>query len=336
MRPNLIAILILLTFFLLSLVTTAFAQTNTQYFESSFENEVLPAPLECGQGMYVPVNWTDADVGDGGIGTEMWYINASDSRAPSGGFPDGSHGIYGINTPDPDWSTENFLMQRLDDASPSLYVSWYQMFKELPSGKDIWLPIFWDYVRKDNVSNGQIIQYTVATIRVILVENQTTIAVSPDTHLNLTGALITPFALKPMQWYHFEFWHMSNETAGEITFKINDLTVFNFTGDTAAKTLSQDTVFSAIQGFEVGMQKPAIVSSNTYNFWLDNVVAKFEVMPESLIDDSGYDMIWPVLILVVLILSALIINVIARKRKWTQKINGTHFFSGPPPFCQKK
>ena len=332
MKAKLLAMSILLAFFLLSPITAAYAQTNTQYFESSFENEGVPAPQECGQGMYVPKNWTDADVGDGGIGTEMWYINASDSRAPPGGFPDGSHGIYGINTPDPDWSTENFLMQRLDDETPSLYVSWYQMFKQLPSGTDIWLPIFWDYVRKDNVSDGAILQYTFTIVRAILVENRITISVSPESHLNLTGASTTPFTIETMQWYHFEFWHLLNETAGEITFKINGLTVFNFTGDTVAKTLIQDIVFSAIQGFEVGMQKPAIVTSNTYNFWLDNVVAEFQVIP-GLPTDNADDVILPILILIALILTVLIINVIAREKKWMQKINGplilggTRFFS---------
>lgn len=318
MKAKLLAISILLAFFLLLPITSLRAQTNTNYFKSSFENEVFSAPRECGQGMYVPVNWTDADVGDGGIGTEMWYINESDSRAPPGGFPDGSNGIYGINTPDPDWSTENFLLKRLDDVTPSLYVSWDQMFQELPSGKDIWLPIFWDFVRKDSVSDGKIVQFTVSVVRAILVENQITISVDSDSNLNLTGASTTPFPIEAMQWYHFEFWHLLNDTTGEIKFKINGFTVFNYTGDATAKTLSPDTVFSAIQGFEVGMQKPAIVSS-TYHFWLDNVVAEFQIVPGSSIENTGEDVILPILILFVLVLTALIVNVIARKRKWMQR-----------------
>jgi hypothetical protein len=308
MKTKTLAVSILLTFFLLSPITTTYAQTGTQYFESSFENESLSAPQRCGQGMYVPSGWTDADVGDGGSGTEMWYIDESDSRAPPAGFPDGSHGIYAIVTNDADWSTENFLM-RIVPESFELSLTWYQMFEQLPSGTSDWLPIFWDYVRKVRVSDGTVVQFTVPFVKAILAGDQISISAATDSHVDLTGATTTPFTLDAMQWYKFEFWHLWNETDGKITFKINEQTVFDFTGDTVAKTLDQDTVFTTIRGFEVGMQFPILASSNNYTFWLDNIIAGYNVIPE-----FPAEMILPILIL-----ATLVVVVAVTRKKWLPK-----------------
>src|SRR3989304_9368506 len=111
------------------------------------------------------------------------------------------------------------------------------MFKQLPLGTSDWLPIFWDYVRKDSASDGQTVQFTVSVIKAILTGNQISISTDTDAHVDLTGASTTAFTIETDQWYHFEFWHLWDATEGKITFKINDVTVFDFTGDTVAKTL---------------------------------------------------------------------------------------------------
>lgn len=312
MKAKLLAISVLLIFLLLSPIIGVYAQ-NIQYINTSFENE--PSPQQCFWDGYTPSPF-GGDIGDGEFTnpdvSTMWVIDSSDDpqlgRLPPS-FVDGDKVVYGNVMPDPDWSTECFLLYVIVDTTEFFYISWYQAFDPLPSGSD-YLPIFWDYVRKVRVSDGQTIQYTVPVIRATLSGNAISIAAHGDANVDLTGASTTSFPIQASTWYKFEFWHIWDETAGEITFKIDDTTVFSFTGDTVAKTLDSETEYTPIHGFEVGMQYPALASSTVYSYWIDNIVAGNHIIPE-----------FPTEFLLLLLVPITLIVIVVGKKAlhWTQR-----------------
>lgn len=244
--------------------------------QSSFENEPVSAPRECGQGLYVPKDWADADVGDGVSETKLWYIDASDSRAPSGGFPDGSHGIYGIADADVngDWSVEDFLMARHEQVS-EVYVQWWQRFKTFPAQGSDWLPIFWVTGQKLRSSDGAVQQYTVPYVQVIMTTQGLSLSLTEEvSSWNISGS-VPANAIQSDSWNKFEFSLVMSEK-GSCIFKVNDVTYVNFNNiDTSIESINQklsDYNYTNITGFEVGMQFPSSNSQSSYEWWLDNVL----------------------------------------------------------------
>src|SRR3989304_360955 len=282
MKAKPFSITIFLVIVLILPITIANAQEPTIFLNTSFEDE--PSPQKCAWNGYTPKGFS-GDIGDGETKDPdiavMWVIDSNDDPAlgrlpPS--FIDGSKVIYGKVKPDPEWSTEDFLMHVMSETQ-DFYISWYQMFDPLPLGTSDWLPIFWDFVRKKDLT-GTVTQYTVPAIKAILVGDSIEIVTDQDAHINLTGATTTPYTIKPLTWYKFEFWHRLNEVNGEVTFKINNETVFSFTGDTVPKTLDPNYVYTKIHGFEVGLQMPGLNTPNNYTYWLDKIITGNYVIPE--------------------------------------------------------
>jgi hypothetical protein len=248
---------------------------GTKIIETSFENERLPAPQECGQGgLYVPNGWADADVGDGDPTSKMWYIDESDSRAPLGGFPDGSHGIYAIVVPDAAWSTENFLMMRNNEVT-RLYVRWWQRFETFPAQGDDYLPIFWVTGMKLDNSDA-VIQYTVPYISVSMGTGGLNVGTVLDALFdwNLEGS-VPASAIQADVWYEFEFSLVLAEQ-GSCTFSVDGVKYVDWKGDSRLEPINaqfSDFYYSGLTGFEVGIQFPAIQSSTSYEYWLDDVLA---------------------------------------------------------------
>jgi len=256
------------------------------YLDTSFENEPLPAPQQCGQGMYVPQGWGDADVGDGGGTTsQMWFINNLDARAPPGGFPHGTHGIYGKLINDPSASTEMFLLaifahyiNPYPAPQSSLYVRWYQMFRTLPVGSE-WLPIFWTAVGKYDVNSSahpQPSQWTQSVLQLILSGGGLNVSPDSDVHLNLSGAYSAIPPIQPLTWYKFEVLNVQAPApAGRFELKINDVTRYLFTGNTYPTTGAEPNIyFGPLYRFEVGMQQPGLSGSALHEYWLDAVRAE--------------------------------------------------------------
>jgi len=297
----------LLTIILSSSVLSVYAEPDTIFIDTGFEDE--PSPQQCFWDGYAPSGF-GGDIGDGEFTDPdvavMWVIDSDDDpylgRLPPI-FIDGSKCVWGKVKPDPVWSTECFLMNVIVDQTQALYISWYQAFNPIPTGSD-WLPIFWDFVRKVRVSDGQVVQYTVPVVKATLSNSQVSISASSDSNLGLSGASTTSYPLEALQWYNFEFWHLLDEIVGEITLKINNVTVFDFVGDTVAKTLDPNYVYTAIHGFEVGIQFPALTSSTNYTYWLDKIVVGDYIIPEFSLE----------LILLILVLTTSVI-IIVRKRK---------------------
>jgi hypothetical protein len=248
---------------------------GTKLIETSFENERLSAPQECGQDWrYVPSGWADADVGDGDPASKMWFIDESDSHAPSEGFPDGSHGIYGIVVPDAAWSTENFLMMKNDEVT-RIYVRWWQRFATFPAQDGDYLPVFWITGRKLD-STGAVIQYTVPYVSVIMGTGGLSVGVALDALYgwNLDGS-VPASAIQAGKWYKFEF-SMVLDKEGSCTFSVDGVKYVDWKGDSSIESINaqfSDFYYSDIMGFEVGMQFPAIQSPISYEYWLDDVLA---------------------------------------------------------------
>jgi hypothetical protein len=257
---------------------------TTVFVDTGFESEPSPQKCACcGAEAWSPQSFA-SDVGDGtwldpvtgeNIVAELYVIDVNDDpslgRLPVS-FIEGQKTMWGAVRPDPAWSTEDFLMHIHYD-SPSVNVTWYEMFDPLPSGTSDWLPIFWDFVRKKD-STGQIVQYTISVVHLTLVGSGISVSPASDTNLDFTGATTQSFTFQPNTWYRFNFYHILDATNGRITVKINDVTIFDFTGNTVPKTGSEpDYTYTPLIGFEVGMQYPALSSENTYEFWLDDILA---------------------------------------------------------------
>jgi len=262
--------------------------TGITLLNSSFENEPVQAPRECGQGLYVPKDWADADVGDGVSETKLWYIDASDSRAPSEGFPDGTHGIYGIADADTAgvWSVEDFLMMKHDQVR-SITVQWWQRFKTFPAQGSDWLPIFWITGQK-RASDGSIMMNTVSYISVIMSSSGLGVSTSEDVKSWGISGSVPSGVIQPNAWYKFEF-SLVMAQSGSCTFKVNDVAYVNKTGiDTRIETINAKLTgyyYTNIMGFEVGMQFPSSNSLSTYEWWLDDVLEIGAVVP-NLFDTS--------------------------------------------------
>ena len=140
--------------------------------DTSFEAE--PAPIRYEFDGPMPPG-LQPDVGDGESGdpdiVEMWCINKNDNpslnRLPPY-FVAGDQCIWGKIKPDPDWSTECFLMKVIvDPGANSLYVSWDQCFKNPVTEGGTYLPIFWNFVRK--MQGEVVLMYTQAMISMVII-----------------------------------------------------------------------------------------------------------------------------------------------------------------------
>lgn len=242
----------------------------TIFVNNDFEAEISPFRYEAN--VSAPAGFF-GDIGDGETVdpdvAQVWCIDASDNPAlgrlpPS--FINGNKCIWGSLHPYT-ISTEAFLMHIHYDTT-TVRVTWYQMFKNFPTGGD-WLPIFWNFVRK--VDSTGVIQYTVPTIQLILSSGGLGVSEASDTNLNLSGATNTIPPLQTLKWYKFEVEYVY-ATAGRYELKIDDVTRFLFLGNTVATTGAEPTVwYTTLIGFEVGMQRNG---DGNYEYWLDAVRAE--------------------------------------------------------------
>ena len=255
-----------------------FQVTPTVYVDTSFEN--ITTPQQITWNGYSPPGF-GGDIGDGEFSNPnvavMWVVGSGDSRAPPA-FVDGTKAVWGRVEPDAAWSTEDFLMH-IHYATPSVYVRWYQMFKNFPTSE--YLPIFWNFVRKLD-SSGTVIQYTIPTFQIILSGNKLTVSPASDTNLNTAGATSNFPTMQTNTWYKIEVIYTYHATAGSYQIKINNQLAYSFTGKTAATT-GQEPAYSYTEliGFEVGMQYPAIASSTSFEYWLDGIYASNEAAEPS-------------------------------------------------------